>query len=107
MSLADIIKADLQLINADLGEPTITWNDEDYECIPSSNGSTSNLEEGGFSVDADLIINIRKELFTDEVFPQAQQKLTYNDVVYRIQTVRTDATNTFLRLVCTDINKGV
>jgi len=107
MTLKDIINRDLQTIAADLDNPVITWNGEDYECVPSSNGILASLEDGGFAIEADFIANVRKELFTDDIYPKSQQKLTYNNADYRIITVRHDASSAFVRLFCNSINRGV
>ena len=107
MSLQDQIKADLALISTDLGNPIATWKGEEYEVVPGSSGDVWTLEEGGFSDDADVILNIRKELFTDDVYPASQQLITYLSKVYRIITARADASGAFIRLFCADNSRGV
>lgn len=106
MSLRETVAADLELIADDLENPVMTWNTEDYEVVPSSTGKKLNLEMGGFGGEADVVLNVRKELFTDEVYPSAQQKVTFNSITYRIDQVRYDATGAFLRLFCVDANRG-
>jgi hypothetical protein len=105
MNLADIINTDLQAIHADLGSPVMIWQDEEYECIPSSTGKALSLEEGGFAIESDLVLTVRKELFAD-VYPKSSQDITYRSVSYRINAVRTDVTDTFIRLFCSHI-KGL
>lgn len=107
MTLKDTIIADLSVIAADMGDQVFTWNGEDYICIPSSTSKGLNLEMGGFGGEATLVLNVRKELFTDAVYPQSQQTLTFNSATYRIESQRQDATGAFLRLQCTDNNRGV
>lgn len=107
MALKDTIIADLAVIAADMGDQVFTWNSEEYICIPSSTSKGLNLEMGGFGAESTLVLNVRKELFTDDVYPQPKQTLTYNSVTYRIESQRQDATGAFLRLFCVDDNRGV
>lgn len=107
MTLRETIIADLESIATDLENPVMTWNSEEYEVVPSSTGKQLNLEEGGFGSDLDLVINVRKELFTDEVYPASQQTITYNSIEYRIESVRYDVTGAFLRIFCINKNRGV
>lgn len=105
--LQDTIIADLKSIGTDLGNQVFTWHGEDYGCIASSRGKTDVLGDGGFSVDADLSISVLKELFSDGNYPKPQQKIIYKSRGYRIQTVRQDTTDAFIRLICTDDMKGI
>ena len=107
MALSDIIKADLQTLVTDLGEQVFTWNDEDYECIPSPDSDASVLGEGGFSIEVDLNITVSKDAFSSEIYPASQDKITFNNKTYRIITVRSDASGAFLRLLCNSANRGV
>jgi hypothetical protein len=107
MSLKDTITSDLQTIESDLESPLVTWSGEDYICIPSSDSDSISLDIGGFSQSADIIFSIRKSLFANDVYPTSQQKVTYNSKVYRIETVREDVTQSFIRLICVDTNKKV
>lgn len=105
MSLQSIIKTDLKFIEGELSNPTITWKNEDYICIPSSEGATSLIGEGGFSIDADVVMSVRKELFTDGIFPKQQEKFTYQGKMYRVLTIREDVTGAFLRVFGVDPNR--
>lgn len=107
MSLKDIMVADLKVVGADMGDQVFTWKGEDYECIPGTDGQVASLQVGGFSVDADLIINVLKERFGDDVYPVSQQKVTYKTREYRIEVVREDATDAYLRLLCVDSTRGI
>jgi hypothetical protein len=106
MNLSDIINKSLIKINEQLGEPVFIWQSEEYPCIPSSTGKALTLEDGGFAVEADLVLTVRTELFETN-YPSAQQKVTYKDIVYRIITVRKDVSDTFLRLFCENPSRGV
>jgi len=105
--LQDTIINDLKMIAADLGDQTFEWEGESYTCIASSRGDIATLEVGGFSIDADLSISVLKELFADGIYPRSQKKITYKSRVYRIQTVRQDTTDAFIRLICVDDSRGI
>lgn len=108
MALSDIIRKDLLTIESDLGNQVITWNGQDYVCKSGSGqGQVATLEEGGFSIDADCIITVRKELFTDEIYPKSQQKLVYINRIYRIANVRRNSTDDFLVLHLVDNTRGI
>jgi hypothetical protein len=99
--------ADLQTIESDLGDQEMTWKGEDYVCMPSSNNTQATLEEGGFSVAVDLIINVRTDLFTDDVYPARKESLTFNNKTYRIAKVTEEPIGGFIQLMLVDMNKGV
>ena len=107
MSLADIIKNDLQQIELELDYPMITYRDESIRCVPSGVGVNDVLEIGGFSVTADISFVVRKEVFADGIYPQSQEKVTSKGITYRIATVREDTTGVFLRLICINENRGI
>ncbi len=107
MTLKEIIENDLRSIASDMGNPSLEWNGEQYECLPSTNAISLSLEMGGFAVEADIIFTIRKELFSDGITPANQQKLTYRGVTYRILQVKEDTTGAFIRLICVDNSRGV
>lgn len=107
MALKDTIIADIKQIITDLDTQVITWNGQDYECVPGSDGTMATLEVGGFAVDADLVVTILKEQFTDDIYPVAQQKITYKTKTYRIEKVRDDVTDAFIRLFCINPARGI
>ncbi len=106
MILQDIINSDLQIIESDLGDQFITWQGEDYVCVPSGNGDTLTLQTGGFGEDIDMVIKVRIELFSD-VYPRPQQKFIFNDITYRISKITQDVTGTFFVINGVDITRGV
>ena len=107
MAFKDIVNSGIGRISARLGNPLFTWNGEDYICVPSSAGEIRSLEEGGFSVDADLVLTIKSDSFTDGNIPKSQQKLTYRNRGYRIITVKQDASTAIIRLFCQDDSRGI
>lgn len=107
MALKDIIVADLKLVSSDMGSQIFSWKGEEYECIPSTTSDQLTLEVGGFSDGANISFTVLKELFTDGIYPISQQKITYKNVTYRIQSVRQEVTDAFIRLSCVGENKGI
>ncbi len=105
MTLSETILSGLKTIEADLGNQTFTWKGEDYICHPSGDTTDATLSDGGFDIAADKVLVVRKELFTNGIFPKSQEKLVFNNQSYRIEQVRNNATNSFLRLVCSSANK--
>ena len=107
MMFADMVNVGMSRIATRLGNQVFTWKGEDYECIPSTANEIRGLEEGGFSVDADLSLSIRRELFTDGILPAAQQKISYRGRGYRIITIKQDASTSMIRLICEDDSRGI
>jgi hypothetical protein len=107
MSLREIIARDLKAIANDLGNQSLTWNSEQYVCIPSTATELQILEAGGNSADEGKNFTICLEQFTDGLLPQCKQKLTFSGKQYRIDAIHKDPTGAFLRLLCIAIARGV
>jgi|SRR6185369_9096840 len=108
MTLQEIIGNDLEdVIEKDLGNQTITWKDEDYFMVPSSEDTMNSLDIGGYDVVIDKVVNVRKNQFTDDIFPKSQEQVTFADKIYVIQKVKEDATRAFYKLFLTDPNRGI
>jgi hypothetical protein len=106
-NLSDIISNDLNSISFDLGNPSFIWKNEEYICVPSGVSDNMDLGMGGLLDIQELVLNVRKSLFTDSIYPKSQDKITYKGIVYRIQNVRQDSTQAFLRLSLTNPNQGI
>lgn len=104
MNLTDIISADLQSIEADLGcnAPTFTWekDGQDYFCLPSSNTDGGTLDDGGFELSFDLVLSVRANQFNGGITPLKQQNLTYRNKPYKILKVSQDLSKALLRIYC-------
>ena len=107
MSLKDIFAKDMESIRLDFDNPLVTWNEEDYVCVVSSNIKGNTLEQGGFGLEDDITFNIAYDDFANGILPKASQHLTYKSNRYRIREVRTDGTQAFVRLLCQFENKGM
>lgn len=107
MSLLDTIRADLAVIAADMGNPTFAWNGEEYSCVVGSGAETLVLGDGGFEVSADLLLVVNRALFTDNILPHEQQKLTYKSKSYRIAKVTLDPVGAVVRLACVATARGI
>ena len=83
-----------------------TWAEKDYPCLASSRGQTKKLGEGGYSMDADLTILVRVDLF-DEATPALKQRLEFEGRKYLIEDLRRPQVGTFIKLLCNDPNRGL
>ena len=107
MSLKDTMLADLELIEADFDDPIFIWKGEEYKCIPASVQKVKVLDVGGFMVDTDLVLTVRLNQFS-EVLPEAQQTITYLDKGFRIIGINTvGVAQSYIRLFCEQMNRGV
>lgn len=106
---------DLPQIEEDLGTPTFTWNGmgdpfvggTNYPCIPGSAANFAILTEGGMSVNLDLVLTVRQDLFTVGNFPLHQQRVKYRGEGFRIYEVRKDSTTAYMRLLLVNDTKGI
>jgi hypothetical protein len=90
---------------------TFVYNTVSYNCIASISDFARELEVGGFILDKMLTLTVR--LYDgngNNVFLSTQlkskEKISYNNSIYRISTIKTDATGTHLILVCYSTDKG-
>lgn len=120
MSLRTEIITDLYEIESDLGNPTFTWKGDIYNFIPSISEFNRQLESGGFQIVKMLTATVRKFNIGDDndeddispIFPNgtptAQQIITYSlDATnYRIESVKHDSTNSYMRIIAHSTTKG-
>lgn len=106
MSFGDDIVLDLLALETEFGQ-TFSWNGGDYSCVTGSLRRSRNLTDGGFSLDADLVVYVRTSLFGDGARPQSKEKITFDSRTYRIEDVVVPATEPFLKLVCNDVNRSL
>jgi hypothetical protein len=90
-----------------MGGPVLTWNAEDYACVAGSAGGTLVLDEGGFERQADLVLIVDRNRFTDGLLPKEQQTLVYQARTYRIAKVTLDAMGALVKLACVYKARGV
>ena len=103
MILKEIIEQDLQVIESDLGNQVFTWNGEDYICAPAGTNENSSMIIGGIDVRADVILNVRRSVFADNILPRPMlDTITYNGTRYHIGKRIYDVTNTFVQLYLLD-----
>jgi len=75
-----------------------------YPCILGSRAESKDLGMGGFATDSDLVIVIRKELFSTE--PVTEELVTVTDRVVRTQTITHAPDGSVLVLACNDSTRG-
>jgi|ERR1041385_503953 hypothetical protein len=106
-------------IISELGSPYFIWNGQLYSCIASVSQFNRDLVEGGFTVEQMLTLTVPLfdesggRVFAGETYPQAQEKVTFNGKVYRIENVKQDSifqdgsSPTRLRIVAMGITRGI
>lgn len=107
MTLKEQMQADLLFVEDDMENKTFTWNGEDYTCIPGALSEVYTLGVGGFGQNLTKVLVVRKDQFTDCVYPLSKEKLTYDDKTYRIVVVVENANKAFMRLLLSDDNEGI
>jgi len=64
------------------------------------------LADGGFNENLDLVLKVRTNLFTDGIYPQPQQTLTFKGRDFRIEKVdNTDTFGVMLKLALKDTTR--
>ncbi len=111
MSVAAEFSTGLASIEDALGE-TFVWKGQEYACLISGSRKARNLDSGGFMVEHDLTLVVRRDLFTvynvntgELLGPEPKQTLTFRGETYRINDV-TNAHEIFFRLECVFEHKG-
>lgn len=112
-TLRDEIIADLITIESELGSPTFTWKGGTYNFIPSISEFDRELETGGFSTNQMLTATVRKLTASGSAIfnpaPTAQEIITYNmdGSLFRIESIRHDATGAYFRIVAVSTVRGI
>jgi len=106
MALPEIIQEDLRSIENALGNPTFSWSNQTYACIPATVENQLLLEDGGFQTATSLVLKCRREVFTDGNIPESQDTITFNGVSYRVDKVRQDVFNAMVVIHLVNPNRG-
>ena len=121
MSLRTEIITDLYEIESDLGNPTFIWQGNSYNFIPSISEFNRQLESGGFQIVKLLTATVRKYNISDDndedditpIFPngtpQPQDKIYYSldGTWYRVESLKTDPTNSYMRIIAHSTTRGL
>lgn len=118
MSLLDEMLADMAVIESDMLSPTFTVvfvaasktvvNQGPYNCIPSSHKEERILDDGGFSVNYDLVLSTQLDQFEGLYVPTEQDKVMYTEKTYRVVRINTQPiVGSYIRLFCESTNRGV
>ena len=107
MNIAERMVADLKAIENDLGNPVFSWKGFDYPCVPGSAQRYTILTEGGFVVNLNLVLKVRREVFADGVLPKSNDTISYRGDRYKIYSIDKDPFfATMLKILLTEF-KGV
>ena len=98
-SLSKEMLSDISVIMRESGNPTWTWavDGNVYPCVASISKFKRDLVEGGFVLDELLTLTVPRydffdnPIFPSDIIPAPQQRLTFNGVHYRIESVKVDA----------------
>ena len=98
MTLHEQMVEDLKTIHEDMGQPTFVWlhDGNTYPCIASITDIKNDLIEGGFNVEQMVTMTVPRYdsdgnlTFLNDVIPQSQQKIEFNGITFRIDSVRQD-----------------
>ena len=105
MTAAEVHATSLAQLEA-LEPAAFTWNGAEYPCLASSVRRSRNLDPGGFTLEADLILYVRLAAL-GAGRPAPKEKLVHKTRTYRIETVTTPAQDQFLKLTCADAAKAL
>lgn len=109
MSLKSIMQADLLTIQADLENPTFIYDSYEIPCSVGSPEAALALDEAsGFTDIAAITFVVRQEDMVGITAPVAQRdKLTFRNIIYRVEKVTTNPNDAFIKITCTSANKMV
>jgi hypothetical protein len=85
---------------------TFSWNGSSYKCVSGELMATKDLESGGFALQADRRIVVRRALFTDTQ-PQPKQTITMDARLLRIDSIEASTDGAFYVLTCNDPTRGI
>jgi hypothetical protein len=88
----------LSQIEAIKGSKTFIYDGESFLCHTGQQVVSSVLETGGFSETQQTVIVVRKSQFTDGIYPQVNERITYNSVNYFVDVVTPDSDDVFLNI---------
>ena len=97
-AFTNAIESGLKGIETIMGDTTFVYDEEQYTCHVGTQTVSSVLESGGFNEKQQTVLVVRKSLFTDGIYPLENHKLTYKDIIYYIDVINTDATDTFFNI---------
>jgi len=98
----------LEQIEAELNL-TFTWSGGSYPCIYGDRTESKELGYGGFALDSDVTVVVRKDAFSsgNGPFPQPKDDITLDSRSLNIQSVDYAPDGSSLVLACNDPTRGV
>jgi hypothetical protein len=88
----------LKFIEKFKGCKTFTYKGETFPCNVGDEAAIANLEWGGFRQKIEEVINVRKSVFVDGIYPQNQDSIIFNGKIFIVEKVATDGTDTFFQI---------
>lgn len=87
------------------GRKTFTWHGNDYQCVGNTAESMKDLGVGGWEIELDLSIFVRRQLLPSPG-PKEIQSLSFDGKVYRIANVKNLPGDAVQKLICEFDSKG-
>lgn len=109
MSTIDEVQAALLELERELLLSTIfTWNGQSYPALAAGRTGSDQFGAGGWAPNSDLGLVVRRSVFgeSDDDLPGLKEFLDCNGRRYVIDQVIMPTGDPFLKLVCSDINRG-
>ncbi len=80
---------------SDMGNPVITWNGNDYVCLPNTLNASIQSNKVGYNPYGDFRFRVRLNQFTDGIYPDRKQFITYQGDKLQIKQVKKPAHGVF------------
>lgn len=115
----------MAVIESELGNPSFTWGGNAYTCIANLSQFNRDLGDGGFRTQKLLTITVPRYdtagsyIFPNDVLPQSQQSITFNNEQFRIESVKQDSVFDYgtdgvatsvgarIRIIAIDTTRGI
>lgn len=87
------------------GRKVFRWNGNNYQCVGNTSESMKDLGVGGWEIELDLSIFVRRQLLPTPG-PKEKQSLSFDGKNYRIANVKNLPGDEVQKLICEFDSKG-
>jgi hypothetical protein len=96
----------MRQLRKEAGKPVFTFDGDDIPCIANEATSSKILGEGGFALEADLVLFVEVADLPDPA-PQEKQILVYKSKSYRIDHIGALPGDAQIKLSCNSPTRGI
>jgi hypothetical protein len=98
--IQDMLAEDSLEILGDIGQ-TCSWKGNTYDCVLGEPDMQVDLQEGGLIPEGAFNLKIRRAEFNDGAgpFPQENDRVTYDGIVYKILSPTNKADSAYIRII--------